>query len=550
MPRRLLVALVALALAPATASALTASVAVRSVASGCAPKNAFAVPVTATPAFATGEHDYVVATAGGTPCATLPVTTTDTEGAVRLRWDRAAGSTGYTIFRDGETVAAGVACCDYTDDDPTTTPGAPPPVAAESTAAGSSPDLIVTEDLAYDDPAGTLATDVLRLPAGLFLTGALRGEALAVLDGKTIPGTIGADGLTLRPEGADPVVLPMTLTRRSDGGTDVTTDVGGRRITRLTRTLDGEGIVFPSSCAAKSVLLEVDGARASAPLQATDCAGLAFGPLAAVGVDTTGGPVLSAVVTQPPGEAAARAVTLTLPEGAAADGTATATGTSPLVPGPVTVPVTTSKTQGGRSVLTLDDLPEIPFTDLRFSTPIAFDQCRNLGAADAAYVGHNGAIVTARSEIQRTGPVPPCLPPPGGDPPPPQLPARPSIAVQARLGRSGRPRLALTIRAGNAVEGSNLRRCKVRIPRGLRLTRTARRHLGVTIDAQRSTSAGVRPHLLTVRPPTAARIVTVTARRGSLRAGRRARRRLSFRFSVLTQSGRTYRITKRVTPRR
>ena len=109
--------------------------------------------------------------------------------------------------------------------------------------------------------------------------------------------------------------------------------------------------------------------------------------------------------------------------------------------------------------------------------------------------------------------------------------------------------MTLTIRAGNAVAGSSLRRCKVRIPRGLRLTRAARRRLAVTVDAQRVRPVSVRPHLLTVRAPTAARIVTVTARRGALRAGRRARRRLSFRFSVLTQSGRTYRIAKRVTPR-
>ena len=493
-----------------------------------------------------------------------PVTTTETDGAVRLRWTATPGATGYTIHRDGETVATGVACCDHTDDSAATTPGAPPPVAVESARAGGSPDLIVTEDLAYDDPGETLDADAVRLPAGLFLTGAVTGDALAVIDGETVPGDIAPTDdpaelvLTLRPDGADPIALTTTVSRRADGGTDLTTAFGGLRIERLTRTLHGEHVVFPTSCAAKSVLVEADGARASAPLQATDCDALAFSPALTLGLDATGQsgtggrPLLTAVVTQPPGEAAARAVTVTLPEGVSAAGGPSATGTSPFAPGPLVAPVSTGTTPTGRSVLTLDHLPETPLTDLRLTTALTAtrDLCAGLGAADAAYVGHHGVTATARVPLALSG-APATCPPPPDDPgdPPAQLPARPGVAVVARVGRSGRPRVTLTIRAGNAVAGSRLRRCKVRIPRGLRLTRAARRRLAVRVDARRTRAITVRPHLLTIRVPTAARIVTVTARRGSLRAGRRARRRLAFRFSVLTQSGRTYRIAKRVTAR-
>lgn len=564
MPRFLLGALVALALAPVAASAVTPTVAVRTVAAGCAPKGAFAVPIPGAPLFEAGEHRYVVAAQGRTPCATLPVTTTATEGAVRLRWTAVPGATGYTIHRDGETVATAVACCELTDTSPTTEPGAPPPVAAESARAGSGPDLAVTEDLAYDEPTDTIGQTVLRLPAGLFLAGGVTGEALAVVDGTTVPGGIAPTDdpsrltLTLRPEGDDPIEVPMTLSRRDDGGTDVTATFGGLRLDRLRRTFYGDHVVLPTSCAAKSVRLEADGARASAPLQATDCAALPFGPALGLALEATGQsgagdrPALTATVTQPPGEAAARAVTITLPEGVSAPGGLSAVGTSPFAPGPLTAPVATTGTPTGRSVLTLDGLPETPLTELRLGAALANTRglCAGLGPADAAYVGHNGATVTARVPIAVAG-APATCPPPEDPPvdPPEQLPARPEVAVAARVGRSGRPRLALTIRAGNAVAGSSLRRGKIRIPRGLRLTRGARRRLAVTVDARRTRAFTVRPRLLTVRAPAASRIISVTARRGALRAGARARRRLSFRVSVLTQSGRTYRIARRVTPR-
>lgn len=551
MPRRLPGAFVALALAPGSAGAVTPSVAVRSVAPGCQPRGAFAEPATGPPSFATGSHTYVVVTGTAAPCGALPVTTTASAGAVRLRWNAAPGAAGYRIYRDGETVATGVACCEYTDTSPATVAGAPPPVVGESARAGSGPDLIVTETFAYDAPAATLGTDVLRLPAGLFLTGAVTGEALAVIDGKPVPGTFAPTDdparlqLTLRPDGEDPTVLSMVLSRRADGALDVATATGGLRIDRLTRTFAGAGVVFPTSCAAKSVLVDAVGAHASAPLQATDCAALPFTPAAALGLDGT---LFSADVIQPTGQAAARAITITLPEGLSAATGGQATGSSPLAP-VAPLPFTATRTSGGRSVLTLDRLPEAPLTDLRLQTQVTRAPCATDAAADIAYVGHNGATVTERSPVTITNAMA-CPEPPAhtGDDPPVQLPARPGVAVTARGARSGRLRLELTIRAGNAVAGSRLRRCRIQLPPGLRLERGAQRRLKVTVDARRSTRVSVRRHALTVRAP-AARIVSVDTRRGALTAGRRARRRLAFRFAVLTRSGRTYRIVKRVTPR-
>ncbi len=553
MPRRLLGALVALALIPGSASALTPSITVRSVAAGCSPRGAFAVPVSGAPAFAAGPHTYVVAAGDATPCAELPVTTTASARAVRLRWTATPGATDYRVYRDGATVAAAVACCSYTDTSAATTTGAPPPVAAESERAGSGPDLTVAEAFAYDGPDETLKTDVVRLPAGLFLPGPVTGEALAVISGKTVPGDIAATDdasrltLTLRPDGADPIVLPMTLDRRADGALDVTTAVGDLRLDALSRTFVGP--VLPTSCAAKSVLLDADGAHASAPFQATDCEAVPFAPVATLRLDGT---TLTADVTQPSGQAAARAIAFTLPEGyAAPGGGGQATGTSPFAP-VAPLPFTATTTAGGRSVLTLDGLPEAPLGDVRFSTQVTRAPCAGAPVADATFAGHNGAVVGARPAITVAGPLAPCADDPGGDggdDPPAQLPARPGVAVAARVGRSGRPRLTLTIRAGNAVAGSSLRRCRVRLPRGLRLTRRAQRHLTSVVDASRAGSTTVHPHRLTVRTAKAARILTVTARPGALAAGRRARRRLVFHFAVLTQSGRTYRIVKRVTPR-
>ena len=195
VPRCLLGALVALALAPAAAGAVTPSVAVRSVAAGCAPEGRLRRPRDRRcPPSRPARTPTWSPRAARRRARTLPVTTTATEGAVRLRWTALPGATGYTIYRDGETVATGVACCDYTDTSPATTPGAPPPVAAESARAGSGPDLVVTEDLAYDDPDETLATDVLRLPAGLFLTGAVDGRGAGGARRRDRAGRDRADG--------------------------------------------------------------------------------------------------------------------------------------------------------------------------------------------------------------------------------------------------------------------------------------------------------------------------------------------------------------------
>jgi hypothetical protein len=219
----------------------------------------------------------------------------------------------------------------------------------------------------------------VSLAGAVYLTGPFDGgfAGLAIV----IPGKVG-------PVDLGTVIVRGSIALRPDGGLTVRTTalprlIGGVPVSirQLALTFDRPGFILnASSCAAqavRAVLEGVDGATATveAPYQATDCAGLPFSPRIEATIGKRGltakgkAPALRVLVTVPAGNAATAVANVGLPPVLGTDlkrlakacapavfaasacpattRAGTATATTPLLPTPLTSPVTFAVAQAG-----------------------------------------------------------------------------------------------------------------------------------------------------------------------------------------------------------
>jgi hypothetical protein len=240
--------------------------------------------------------------------------------------------------------------------------------------------------------------------------GGLAGLAIA------IPGKVG-------PVDLGTVVVRASISLRADGGLNVRTSplprlVGGVPVSirQLALTLDRPGFILnASSCAAQQVRAILEGADGSsatvtAPYQATDCAGLKFSPRLEATVGARGktgkgkAAPLRAVISVPAGQSSTAVAAVTLPKAFATDvkrlsiacqpaaftaGTCPATSrigsavaTTPLLPVPLTSPVTLALPPGSA----------LPSVSLRLTGPVTLPLLGSIGFAGGLIQNTFGGI--------------------------------------------------------------------------------------------------------------------------------------------------------------
>jgi hypothetical protein len=429
----------------------------------------------------------------------------------------------------------------------------------------------------------------LALDGSVFLVGPHEGRlgGLAIV----VPARVGPLDL-----GAVVVVAEIRV-RPEDSGLDVIAGelpsrLGGIALglRRLELRLDRPGFILnATSCAPQQVRASFGSDRgatatAEAPYQATGCEALPFAPQVAARVGGPGQtargryPAFSATITSPPGHANLRRVAVTLPLGVTADfdrlGRAcpedvfarnacppqavvgTATAQTPLLPTPLTGPVTLvfrpgqtlpelrvqlrglldvdltgvpALAPGGRLATTFEGVPDVPIT--RFALDLAggeqgllrsgADLCD--GAArtlDADLAAHSGGTARATVPVRVDG----CRTTSAS--------SRRVLSLAVGSLRSGRPSFRARLRGGPTA----IRSVTIRLPRGLT---TAPRRAGRALRLQGIRGGRVRTTRTTIRvtlPKGGKRSLTLLARRGVLRVApalrRRGRPRLTFRVEV------------------
>jgi len=425
----------------------------------------------------------------------------------------------------------------------------------------------------------------VTLGGSVFLTGPAEGGlvGLAIV----IPGRVGPIDL------GTVVTRAGIVLRPTDGGLTVRTAelprvVGGVPIAirELALTLDRPGFMRnATSCAPLAVnatFTSQDGASAtaSAPYQAERCDALAFSPTISA---TLGGrgqtgpkakPALKTVITVPPGHAATRSVSVTLPAVVGVDlarvaskctlAQATAGACPPaarvgsaradtsLLPVPLTGDVyladvagqqlpgllvrfttparldlagTTEFTpQGVKS--TFAGVPDVPLERFELSlvggkggaliTPTGVDLCTDpRPRIRGEFTSHSGAKASHAERVVIAG----CGP-------------RAGLTLKRLRGR--RPSLRLSVR--RRTGDPKLASVRLRLPRALQVRpERVARGLRARGDGRRIKAALTRKGVLTARAPRGAERIVVRLRKGAFRARRGARKRpsLSFRLRVV-----------------
>jgi hypothetical protein len=399
----------------------------------------------------------------------------------------------------------------------------------------------------------------VRLKGTVYLTGPAQGgvAGLAIV----IPSKVGPVDL------GTVVIRAGLLLRSSDGGVTVRTAplpplVGGVPVSvrSLTLSLDRAGFgVNPSGCDPRVLTANLTGsegaqATATAPYQATDCAGLPYKPKLTASVDARGpkgarsNPTLRTSIKIPAGQSSTRKAEVVLPKQmmldlpavkavcttaqAAADTcpkasqVGSASARTPLLPvglsgpvnlvqvpgslfpglrlslnGPVSLRLSGALDLSHGIVAVFDGLPDVPLSqfDLKFTgggpLRVAGNPCTGAALKFAGNLtGHNGKTVASPA----TAVVRNC----------------PATAALA-LSKGRRP--ALRLRAGHGRSAKPLKSLKLTLPKGLHASRSIARRVKVTQDGKRVRAGAVEvtARAITVKLRKAQR-ATLTVPRGVL----------------------------------
>jgi hypothetical protein len=422
----------------------------------------------------------------------------------------------------------------------------------------------------------------VALGGSVFLTGPAEGGlvGLAIV----IPGKVGPIDL------GTVVTRAGIILRPTDGGLTVRTAelprvVGGVPIAirELALTLDRKGFMRnATSCAALAVKAtftsqEGTSATASAPYQAERCDALAFSPRISAtlgGRGQTGSkakPALKTVISVPPGQAATRSVSVTLPPvagvdlarissrctvaQAAADAcpraarVGSARADTSLLPVPLTGDVYLADLagqglpgllvrftsparldlagtieftpQGTKS--TFAGVPDVPLERFELAldggksgaliTPTGVDLCKDpRPSIRGDFTSHSGRTATHRERVAIAG-------------------CGPRAKLTLKRLRGARPSLTLTVqrRPGDP----ELRALRLRLPHALRVRpNRVGRGLRARGDGRRIKAALTRKGVLTARAPSGAERIVVQLRKGGFRASPKLRKRLGKRPSL------------------
>ena len=486
---------------------------------------------------------------------------------------RPAGAVTLTLTRPDGDQAIGRVVADF-----------PPGLAGSLTGVGICPEVrVATGDCPVESRVGSVVADIgsetapATLHGTVYLTGAAQGglAGLAiVIAGRLGPIDLGTvvtrTGIVLRATDAGLTVRTANLPRMV-GGIPIS-------IRRLALTLDRPGFMRnASSCRPLTVgatFTSQAGATATAavPYQAERCAALAFAPRISAAVGRGRKPTLTTVIALPPGQAATKAVTVTLPKGVGIDlqrlanrctvdqasanrcpdaaRIGSATARTPLLPVPLTGSVYLADLPGSQLPgllvafdtpvplklagtvafsprglqTTFSTLPDVPLERLELDLAggaqgvLWLPPGKNLctGAPPevaAAFTAHSGATAADHRAAVVAG-------------------CGPQATITLTHPASRRPRLALTVR--RAPDGPALGRVRLQLPRRLAADPHRAAHGGLTAraGARRLASALTRRGLLTVRAPNGAATITAVLRKGAFRARQRLGNHPAMRFEL------------------
>ncbi len=474
-----------------------------------------------------------------------------------------------------------------------------PGCAVETARAGNCPEASrVGTVTAVAGTGGAPAS----LVGPIYLTGPV-GDGLAGL-AVVVPAKVG-------PIDLGNVVVLTKLSVRPDVGIDVTaTDLpriaGGvpLAIRSMKLALDRDGFLFnASSCAARTIdatFTAQNGATAaaSAPYQPTGCENVPFGPkLTATIGGSFDAPSLSTTIEAPPGQATLSGVQLTLPVQLGADLGAlakvcmketydagqcppvsrigTATAISPLIPLPLSGPVTLLRlpgralpslaidlagvlnvhlqadndSAGGRLRSTVAGIPDVPLSSFTLNLDsgglLKSDRkmlCTGIPKVDAAFTAHTGARTTT-SAVADT----PCA---GG------LSKLTATGSLRGAGKGRTPSLRVKVR------GTKLRSLRVTLPKQLRLSTKRLKRGGRVYQAgkavSRKTKKGKRALRHTKRSVTGwttkkhTGSIELRLAKGALRKGKglKAGKRLTLKLRVTDSAGRSRSLNLRIKAKR
>lgn len=213
-----------------------------------------------------------------------------------------------------------------------------------------------------------------------------------------------------------------------------------------------------------------------------------------------------------------------------------------------------------RLVNTFDNLPEVTLSS--FTLAIAGgeggllansrDLCdQPLGNIDATFTGHNEKSVTLNPPVSSNSAYY-CLP----DPPPPPgcKPKKPKQSLKVTGVKKGRPKLNTTVRRrGNCAKG-NLRRTTVKLAKGLKFAKGAKKRVQVRVNGKKVKSFKAKGRTLRINSKASTRNIKVKTKARAINESRKVRRggtkkRLKFTTKVRVRSGKNYTIRKSVKPK-
>lgn len=357
-------------------------------------------------------------------------------------------------------------------------------------------------------------------------------------------------------------------------------------------------------------------ANALAPLTPINCPAVPFAPTISTVLDASGQtgqnahPEFTATIGQSPDEAAMKKATVVLPAGlgtniaalgracteaqaASAAGcpatsrVGTASAVVPVLEGVLSGPVFIAENPGSASALpklivdlrgaanikfdgeigfadnntrlvnTFDNLPEVTLTS--FSLRIdggsdgllsnGVDLCSNsLGNVDAEFVGHNGATVSRAPGVDVRGLEYYCVPPPN-----PCKASKPKQSLSVKGVGKNRTKIKSKIRRGNGCGKSNLRKTRMKLAKGLKFTKQAKKKITVRANGKK-VKFKAKGRNLTINTKRNTKNIRISTKNKAIQASRKVRSKgkkqtLKFVTRQKVQGGKTYKINKKVKPK-
>lgn len=457
-----------------------------------------------------------------------------------------------------------------------------PPADVDTGTCGADSRLGSVRAVSGSGPATVALDGAIHLTTG---TGGAPAAMAIIIPAKVGPFDLGT------------VVSRANVRVRPDAGLDVESPLpqilGGipLGVRYLALTLDRPGFTAnATSCDPKqfvATLTAVDGRAVTqtAPYQPTGCSGLPFAPRVAARatLHAGGGPDLNTVITQGPGEANARSVTVTLPKqfapnlfairracpqdqfdagacpAAATIGKATAntsllpvglsgpvrlvapkSGLPQLVAdleGPISIRLVGTVGLGATTTTKFEGIPDVPLSSFELQLDggkdsllsVDGDPCAKAPTLGAAFTSHAGGSLSRSVPVAVSG-------------------CSPSVKASVRRASSTKPAVRLLLRPRGAA-GARMSAVKIGLPKGLKLNKKRAKLVKVRADGKTVSRKAVRvssSKLLIKLGKGGAAQLDIRADRGAVRIASKLRRqvkrkkkapKLSFAVRIADVSG-------------